>query len=168
MIKLSKHFATIGVGVLAIGLGPTAPVSAGVPACTYDSGTKRVTIVPEAGNLQVTISRVGDEIQLVGIAVDCGDATVFNTNKIIFDDTDGNETTVIIAMDGGKFRPGFRDEPGQSDEIEFEINTGDGADDRLYISGSNGEKAVTAGLAPNVVTPPIKVNLNSDETTGVD
>jgi Ca2+-binding RTX toxin-like protein len=74
------------------------------------------------------------------------------------------ENVVGVSLEGGPFEPGFTDEPGDSDEIEFVVGSDliplDGSQLRLVVQGTSGPDHLVSGFEG--------VNLNPDETDGVD
>lgn len=141
---------------LALSLSP--PGAWAAPSCGYDPPTHVVTVHLGAPGDAAIITVVGGSIAVN--AVSCG-ATVADADQVVVvDDTAGGATSVSVDMSGGPFAPGFTDEPGASDEIEFAINLGDGAGDSLLLRGGPGKNAITAGADG--------ANLNAAEADGVD
>lgn len=158
--------ATILVGGTVVA-GPIGTAVAGDSTCTYDSNNKRVTVSVNPANGQIVIMRSGNEIQLLGPS-DCGDATRFNTNKIVVNDPAGHNVEAFVFLGNGALKPGFRNEPGGSDEIEFDFNLNDGSN-YFIAQGAPAADYFTAGRPPMALQPvPTKVNLNADEQAGID
>ena len=144
-----------------------APAGAGGFSCTYDSTTKTVTATVSANLDRVKIFREQAEIKARG--TDCGAATRFNTDKVILNDLAARNLDVWLDLTGGRFRPGFTDEPGSSDEIEFAVNLREGPwQEVLLVYGTEVTDSFRVGtfVLPN--GPQRRVNLNANETTGID
>lgn len=160
----------VGAVLLATTVGWfTTPATAGSFDCTYNPKTKTVRVqIDTSGADVVEVIRAGNEIH--GGGLDCG-GTRFNTDKIVVDDSSssGNSVEIIISLAEGDFNPGAKDEPGKSDEIEFELNLYDGAN-QLRVKGGQADDFFTAGTpgAARLVVDPVRVNLNSDEGRKID
>lgn len=156
----SRISVLLVVLVMAAAWGiPTA--SAGHVECTYDKATHTITTEGASASNQVSIFRVGDEIREQ--FMDCGAATRFNTDKIIVNDPTGHNVQAFILMDQGAFRPGFTNEPGQSDEIEFVFKLGDGSN-TVIARGGGDDDSITGGTS----FAGVNLNLNANETSHVD
>jgi Ca2+-binding RTX toxin-like protein len=97
--------------------------------------------------------------------VPCGTATVLSTETITVNDQSGGATQLIVDLSGGPFAPGFSDEPGGSDEVEFAVNLGESSgDDTLLdlvrIQGTPGPDPIAVGSGG--------INLNPTEADGID
>ena len=158
-----RHLSVLALAGVLLGteilVAPSA--RAGSVTCTYDSNTKIVTATATSDFDQVAIHRDGDAIEASG--TDCGSSTRFNTDKIIVNDVASHELTAFVLPSSGPFRPGFTDEPGSSDEIEFEYNLGTQYD-TFIVRGSD---QMRAGIPPGLVDVQ-RFNLNAGESTGVD
>jgi hypothetical protein len=116
------------------------------------------------------IRRVGDAIQVNGAP--CGAATVNNTDYVyVLDLTDppGN-VTMAVSLEGGPLAPGFENEPGTSDEMEFIFNLdyeGTSLGDKLTIRGSGGNQRIRFGFG-SPQSNNRRVNLNANEVDGID
>lgn len=147
--------------------GPINTAVAGDSTCAYDPNTKRVTVGVNPANNQVVVMRSGNQIQLLG-PTDCGNATRFNTNKVVVNDPVGHNVQAFVDLVGGPFKPGVKNEPGKSDEIEFDFDLSDGVNS-FIVSGSPAGDYLTAGKPPlNYTEVPTKFNLNANEGTGID
>ena len=140
-----------------------APLAAASPAsadvtCSYVAGTHTVTVNATPQLPAPQFSNTNGNLGLPG--VDCGLATTANTDTVVINDTsaDGNMFFYIIPS-GGPFAPGFTNEPGSSDEIEFVVNFGAGGDDVF---------ALDAYAPVNIAAGGNLVNLNADEGDGID
>jgi hypothetical protein len=157
----SRRWALVAsVFLLTASLG-MPPASAGHVDCTYDSASHTITTEGSSADHKVSFFRVGDEIREQ--FMDCGEATRFNTDKIIVNDPTGHNLEAFILMDAGPFRPGFTDEPGNSDEIEFVFKAGDGTN-TLVARGNDAGNFMTGGTS----FAGVNLNLNANETTHID
>jgi Ca2+-binding RTX toxin-like protein len=129
--------------------------------CLYNAATHVVTAKDDLGDA----FHVGQDGSIRSGGGYCSPATVTNTDKIVINNTgleDPNRENIYIQR---PFEPGFTDEPGSSDEIEFEINLSDARTD-LSIDGqspfmvSNRTVVITLGGR--------QLNLNANEGSGVD
>jgi Ca2+-binding RTX toxin-like protein len=138
-----------------------------VTVCDFDAKTHTVTASVDSGDPQFEIMRDGNNI--VELNTDCGDATRFNTDKIVINDGYYHDLDGVIRLSGGPFKPGFTNEPGASDEIEFVFNFGGDTFDEIdhfYVKGDDGPVADTIRLGKGSAGG--QVNLNAGEITGVD
>jgi Ca2+-binding RTX toxin-like protein len=100
----------------------------------------------------------GDRVSCLGTT-----PTVENVDKIILSTGLSGPSDfwrVSIDLSGGAFAPGKSNEPGTSDEIEFEINLPARFSNHFQIVGGTAGDRITFGTNG--------VNLNSDESTGID
>jgi Ca2+-binding RTX toxin-like protein len=148
-----------------------APLPAGaVTTCTHFSGGSNPLLqvnMTEPGDAAV-LGRAGDALQVNGGG--CGSATVNNTNYFyVLDLTDPPaDTTMTVSLEGGPLAPGFTNETGSSDEMEFTFNLdyeGRSDGDKLRIRGSAGGERIRFGLP---VPANRRVNLNASESDGID
>jgi hypothetical protein len=162
----------------AITVVASGPANAQFNSCTYDSTSHTVTATLTSATRGRLVVGPGGAIQSGDdagtTATSCGTATVTNTNTINVTGYSDAEQ-VIIDLRGGAFAPGFTAESGSSSEIEFNINLGSvpsswaaAATERLVIVGGNGADHVSVVCATAVTCGNRRVNLNADETTGVD
>jgi hypothetical protein len=145
-----------------------SPVAAGEPAtfCDYTAANHRVTVQIVGSPTHTVISRDGlGHINLDGTWCDAT-ATVTNTDGIIVTG-DGDLQTLVIELANKGFKPGFTNEAGKSDEIEFTIDLGPGSD-TLFINGTNAVQKVDFGQGNSQFVVVRRINLNSAESTGVD
>lgn len=134
--------------------------------CSYDAGTRRVTIQLSAAMDAVTISRIGNGIAYSGggpLAL-CGAARVTNTNRIVVTATGPGQQAVTLVMTNGRFEPGRTHESSGVSEIEFQLDLGAGSDG-VIVHGTNGADNLRLGTGG--------ANLNGDgdvdvTTTGAD
>lgn len=137
-----------GGKLLAVAAAAASIVAATLPSMAAGA----VSCTLNAAQVDITLSAAGDSAtlrQLPGggeLRVDDGDiefacldgamvaADGSNTDLIKIDDA-AVETTVNLDLDGGGFAPGVDNEPGDSDEIEIELNYG-GEGDTLRVFGT--------------------------------
>jgi len=149
--------------VVAATFAGASPVSA-LPLCDYHAGT-HVLDINMAFNVLIAIERdTGGHIILGGAA--CDGATVTNTKTIAIHGGQGSQQ-LLIDLGYGGFKPGYGNESGTSDEIEFTINLGDGMD-ALSITGTNSVDKIDFGQKIVQFSPVRKINLNAGETSHVD
>ncbi|HEX2031057.1 MAG TPA: calcium-binding protein [Actinomycetota bacterium] len=153
----------IATATIAAPAGASAAV-----ICNYDEDAKTATVTMEANFDEAIIQRSEDAITVNGTA--CGDATVMNTDTVLVEDLGGSAvfTFVTISLSGGPFAPGFEDEAGDSDEIEFQVDHGAvQAPEGITVMGSAGGDTITVGA--NVGDPlPVAINLDASEVDGID
>ena len=162
-MRVVRTALVASLAVVALAAIPV-PALAATVGCTWDIATRTVTVTM-AGHGLATIENVGGSIEVEGspcFGPTLAFATVEGTKRIGVNG-DAADQDFIIALDGGRFAPGYGDEPGNSDEIEFRIHLGGGSDsvgiaasdkaDRIRVGSSNGD---------------VLVNLNAAEAKGID
>ncbi len=151
----------LGAALVLTGLLVAAPAQAAV-TCTYSSAQARVDVAMSTPADVVTVSRSG--LKIMANALQCGTATVKNTN-VVYVTADAAEQTVVLQLSGGAFAPGKTKEPRRGiSEIEFRVNLGGGTDTVTVVGGAQADtiRLGTGGM-----------NLNGDGdadllATGVD
>ena len=128
---------------LALGLALAAPLFAAAPAgaatCGYDAASQTVSIGLSAED--AALGRSGDELVLLG-GLDCGDATIANTTKVVVAGTAADEVFRVSYFTGPL--------PG----IDVVVDLGaDVVQDALLIQMTPGRDYVTAGAGAVNVTP---------------
>jgi hypothetical protein len=107
-------------------------------SCSYDSALHRVTVslTGDSGFNGVHLGRdLAGHINLENAW--CGSAaTVTNTDLIVVTG-DAGKQSLWISLSGGGFRPGFSNETGTSNEIEFTVNLKGGDQDVIQIVGDD-------------------------------
>jgi hypothetical protein len=151
---------------LAVTLVPAAPASAADVTCTYNGTTHVATVTTTAQSTEVDIMRTpGTTFISVNATLCMGGptqaATTTNTKRIVVN-LNGAANRANINLSLGAFAPGFGNEPGTSDEIEFTVSSQ--ADDVLAIVGRSSADRFRLGTTD----AQSRVNLNAQETTGVD
>src|SRR6266511_2384207 len=147
--------------VAAIGLVAllSAPAAEAAASCSFNANTAKVTVqLPsdlDHGNLSVG---GGGEIEMGGAK--CGTATVTNTDTIKVIGAAGSDQLLSINVSGGPFAPGKTDEPGSSDEIEFNVDLGGDLSDGVSVFGALSGNVIRAGAKG--------LNLNAGEADGID
>ena len=95
----------------------------------------------------------------------CDGATVLETDSITVVAGAGAHRLWLTLGNGG-FKPGFTNEPGQSDEIEIRVSLGGGNDQLAIFDGSSDSNIVIGKSSGFGIQG--RVNLNAGESTGVD
>src|SRR4051794_9710087 len=144
-----------------------APGASAANSCQYNASLHRVSLSATTGPTSLAVRRSGTKIQWRGgngAYLDCGAATVTNTDDIQYVETagpGGTTTTFEIDLSGGPFAPGYTPEGMLgSAEIEFHTLFGSGDGDVLKITSPAAALHVRFGAQG--------ANLNSSERLGVD
>lgn len=132
--------------------------------CVFDPNT-HFAHVERAGTSGGTlvISRTGDTLTAAGIA--CGSVAPVggaNTVEKVFINMDGLCCeSLLFALTNGQLGPGFNDESGESDEIEFEVSNVTGVS-QLGVFGTDTGEIFTVGsrLLLGEFTMAQTINLN--------
>jgi len=132
--------AALGLGVVALCVA--APASAaGSVACSHAQVVDQLTIGATPLAFSVVVEAENIEVKVNGTTVDCSgwQATVHNTTKVV-----GGEGSYGATIDlrGGAFAPGAGDEPGLSDEVEFDLSA-----EYVTIQGTAGNDLIRMGTA---------------------
>lgn len=145
------HAIAIAVVTLAA-LANFAPAAAATSTCSFNQSTHTATIsVPTGPPADLIVGTPGEVILVDGAA--CGAATVYNTDTIaVSGPVAGEGTIVAVHLAGGPFAPGFTDESGDSDEIEWTFDAGIRV---LVLYGTAGVDSFVQGT--------LGVNLNAAE-----
>jgi Ca2+-binding RTX toxin-like protein len=146
-------------------LAAPAAVSANPATCTYTASTHRVDIAFN-DTQGVYVSRTQGGHIIVNSAWCGGAATVTNTDQIVAQGN-GNINEFIVQLGYGGFAPGFTDEAGTSDEIEFSVALKGGMDD-IVVYGTKADEKWVLGRANTILGVVRTINLNAKEMTGID
>lgn len=148
--------------VVAFALVPGAPVAAISVSCSRISAKM---IVDVTGSGEVVISRNrGGTILIDGTS--CSGGTVTNIDYIRVNG-DSADQIVKIDMANGTFAPGFTNEVGSSDELEFYFYLGAGNSGAKIFAGAADDN-IRLGYTTTTVGAVPRINLNAGETTGID
>ena len=150
--------------VCAVGaMLPALPAHAGGPVCVYDAGSHTVNL-NIGGTAPVTLARDGMTIESNGSPCFTGlnTATVTNTETVNIVG-DGLVNDLTIDLHEGRFAPGFTNENGISDEIEFSVELAGGSD-VITIAGTPNADNIRVGEFSSAYG----VNLNAGESKKVD
>lgn len=136
---------------LATAFAPWQMVPAAAASCMYD-GVSRVDVTL-AGNASDTLDVSAGAIRLD--TVQCGTATVANTDTIVV--TAGAGTNALMIVDPASFQPGLTPEGTGLPEIEISVNFAAGTDS-LTLQGTPGGDTFTVGSGG--------INVNGDDDDG--
>jgi Ca2+-binding RTX toxin-like protein len=143
---------------------PTAGASVN---CVYTASNHRIKVTISGGGF-VTLSRDSlSRIKVNGIWCDNA-ATVYNTDQINVFAGDGDQIVIVNTKQNGGFQPGFTNEAGSSDEVEFSISLGNGNADGVDLQSDSSSVHFVAGRSSGSFALLGRVNLNANEATGVD
>ena len=138
-LMLSTFVAT-AAAIVAIPAAAGAAVS-----CTFAAGTASVTM--NNTNDSASLGRAGTAIQVNG--VNCGAATVNNTDTINVEGSTHSGQRVVVDQSGGPLAPGLTAESGTGAISEIEINADlrSGAGEEIAVFGSSGADTAVFGSA---------------------
>jgi hypothetical protein len=144
-----------------------AATATDVPTCSFNATKHTMTVSMTGAETSARISRSSDDRLLVNADL-CESslgkaATVYNTRIVRVTGSEG-EQSVNLDLSGGQLAPGFGDEPGASDEIEVVLKLGSGTD-VVHLTAGDTASDVRAGTKRDGIS---RLNLNADETDGVD
>ncbi len=139
--------SALGAAFVLTALLVAAPAQAAL-SCAYVSAQARVNIAMSTPGDLVIVNRSGLKIMANG--VQCGTATVKNTNAV-YVTSDAAEQTLVLQFSGGAFAPGKTKESRGTSEIEFHLNLGGGTDSVLIQGGAQSEtfRLGTGGMKLN-------------------
>jgi Ca2+-binding RTX toxin-like protein len=113
--------------------------------CVYNAATKTVTADIASGGTAILVA-VGGEIRFGAAPVNCGAATVTNTDTIVVNGAAATAEHLTIDLSGGLFAPGATPEATGASEIEISLLLGSAAD-LVTISGGTGNDRVAVGAS---------------------
>jgi Ca2+-binding RTX toxin-like protein len=160
----SVSAASTVLAVLGLLLTSASPVVGSSVTCDYTASTHKVKVTITGSTVMSVEENGSGQIWVNSVLCDNA-ATVTNTDRITILAGAGDQW-VTVDWDGAGFRPGFTNEVGSSDEIEFGISLG-GDNDRLLVGGGDGADNIRAGQSSGFGVAG-RVNLNAAETTGID
>lgn len=166
MKRRSSAIGRLGGAVLLFMLAPpwTEPVLADSANCSYDALTMTVSVSVTPSNdfaPGIHVFPSGD----IGVSdaddppIDCGAATVSNSDTISIVNTSTTDPVGLFIQLDFPFAPGATNETGSSDEIEFNIDFG---------AGGGVVRFDDSPVALHVVMGGDQINLDASETDGVD
>jgi hypothetical protein len=162
LIHRNRVRACVIAVAVAGGVALAVPASApAVVTCGFAGSTVTVTLTEANDNTRIIRDGAAPpNIMASNGAVDCGTATLFNTDTIVVNDTSPGNTEVFIDQANGGFGPGLtQPEPTGTSEIEFRVDLGVGTSDLL------GALSPTPN-AGNIRSGTLGVNLNNAESPG--
>jgi Ca2+-binding RTX toxin-like protein len=124
-------------------------------SCSFNPSTHVDSVVETGSATIVHMSVSAGTIMVNGSA--CG--TVNTVDTIDVDMGGFVNVRAFIDMSGGPFAPGFTDEPGNSDEIEFNIENL-GTNVPVDLQGTDGPDSYTLGERLAIPAPIPEINLN--------
>lgn len=145
--------------------------------CTYNAGNHTATITVTPGLARATGAFFRTDGKLFVTSLEgppsglCGSATNTNTDQVVVNNASSTQRAdgifyIQIPEAGvdGPNGPGFTNEPGSSDEIEFTFNYGPGGRVAIspLVSTADPGSPVHLALGGN------QINLNADEVDGID
>ncbi len=158
--------AVLGLILLAL-LALPSPVAANSTTCSFAAATVTVDVTA-SDDFAPSILRTGAGDILVADSdgsVDCGAATVNNTDTIVI-----NKANTIANLDityiniRTPFTGGLTNEPGNSDEIEFVANFPAGGN----LSIDSRVSTSDTGVPVDIALGGNEINLNANEADGID
>ena len=141
-----RFAATLGAFGALVVAGALVPTMAGAAvSCSFTGATATVTLT--AASDAASLGRSGSAIQVNG--VNCGAATVNNTNTIAVVGTADNFQRVAVDRAGGALEPGMTAETGSGavSEIEISVDLRSGAAEEIAFVGALGADTATFGTA---------------------
>jgi Ca2+-binding RTX toxin-like protein len=153
-VKIAGMFTLSGTMAMVFAVVGSAPASA--VSCSFDGATATVDVTIGSGDL--TTLSVGGGGEMLVDNVQCGTATVTNTDTVVITGSGGNESATIDQT-GGQFAPGKTDQGGVgNNQIEFTVDLGGGSGDILMVSGvpgvANTISLGSGGVNLEVSSPP--------------
>ena len=152
------------VVALAAVASPSAVVAVGA-TCQYSAADHKVTVTITGVTNPFVYRDVVNRITVNGTP--CGAATVTSTDTIAVTGDSQAQDLKISLNPGGSFQPGFTNEAGTSDEIEFTVNLGGGSD-TVTVIGTDAINRFVFGQDNGQAGFPRRINLNAGEGTGID
>ncbi len=146
-MMIDRRFAaTLGTFGALVVAGALAPTMAGAAvSCSFSGATATVTLA--AASDAASLGRSGNAIRVNG--VNCGAATVNNTDTIAVVGTTANFQRVAIDRAGGALEPGMTAETGAGavSEIEISVDLRSGAAEEIAFVGASGADTAAFGTA---------------------
>jgi Ca2+-binding RTX toxin-like protein len=165
-LVLGQGTRTVAKAVTAVAtalLVSASSASASDLRCSHDPGSAvlLVTVLPDGPGLAPTLSQRGNRFEIddadPGASAVC-DADAREIDLIRIRNASPSASAELVYL-GARFGPGATDEPGSSDEIEISIAFGAGKG-RFGIHNPGGALDMRIGGT--------QINLNADETSGID
>ena len=159
-----RHFG-FGARRIALAVVSTMPLlglqvmvwapAARATTCSFDAGSHVASVSASGFQPDVDMAMNGGNFIVDGLI--CGTALTLDTVNI--DLHASADASVRFFLSGGPFAPGFTDEPGNSDEIEFNI-LDLGADDGVGVTGTDAAESFAVGQHLAIPTPDREINMN--------
>ena len=143
--RLGLMLSTFVAAAAAIAAIPAAAGAA--VACTFTPATATVSVTMNNTNDSASLGRAGTAIQVNG--VNCGTATVTNTDLIDVVGSTHSGQRVSVDLTGGPLAPGKTAETGTGAISEIEINADlrSGSSEEIAVFGSSGADTAVFGTA---------------------
>jgi Ca2+-binding RTX toxin-like protein len=152
---IRRILLVVALAVLPPALPLTHAAARGA-TCSFDPST-HVDSVVETGSATIVHMAVSAGTIMVN-TIACG--TVNTVDTIHVDMGNFVNVRAFIDLSGGPFAPGFTDEPGSSDEIEFTIENL-GSNVPVDLEGTAGPDSFTLGQHLAIPAPIPEINLNA-------
>jgi Ca2+-binding RTX toxin-like protein len=162
-----SRFATRVVAVPAIALAALLVAAASAAACTYNETTRVVTKNASDGfDLQLDASTSGARIWsgVNPCASATKQASVTTTDTVVLNNATYEGIRIGYPSAPNAFAPGYTNEAGSSDEIEFVVSPAVGGMNFRIIGGEAGPDYGRI----YIVLGGDQINMNANETDGVD
>jgi Ca2+-binding RTX toxin-like protein len=142
--------------VLVGSLAALAPPAGAAPLCTFNSTTKSAAITAPAGTGLLTLKAAAGFVDVQDVS--CAPLTAVDIVSV--DVTAAPEMTVKFDLAAGPLGPGFTNELGTSDEIEFVV-LGLGLQGRVLVVGTpDSANDVRVGQFKTVQDPQLRASVN--------
>lgn len=126
----------MALAVASIGAPGASPASAAVSCTFFANGNLEIS--SNVSSDEPGVVRSGNSIVVKNGSADAtciGSGTVQNMDRVVYTAANDDFSEFTINLGGGTFAPGEFNEPGDTDEIEFEMHSGPGGD-HLQVLGT--------------------------------
>ena len=133
-------------------------MASGAVSCAFVGTTATVTMSAAGDTAAIAVGTGVNAGRIVVGVTACGAATTATTDAIVVAGNTGAEA-VTLDVNGGPFAPGATAEGTGTAEIEFIVDLGTGALDRVTTTGGAGGDSIVFGA--------LGINLNADDDVDV-